>query len=340
MVYIRHRFKWIVWIGALLLFFSSCIFKGEEKNAPVSNPDISIVRFDKLLNDYVSFNSFSSLQRMNTEYPLETKLLIEDIIVLGDVSDNHINAKLKDFFSDPILQKLMRDALHEFQHMEDLEIQFNKAFKILRKEVPALQTPTIYAQFSALNESVVVADSLLGFSIDKYLGEDYSLYSRYYYEYQRRSMKRDRIVPDCLMFYLVSQYPFPLDGKRTLLDIILHYGKMHYLIADLLDFPSQESELGYNEQERQWCEENTKSVWEYMLHNGHLYATDPLVIRKYTKPSPYTAFFGESSPALVGIWMGTKLVSSYMEHNRHVTVKELLEATDYQQMLVDSKFNP
>ena len=335
-----HRFYFRYWIWIFLICFSSCVFQEEKKVVSASNHEISIVRFDKLLNDYVSFNSFSSLQRMNTEYPLETKLLIEKIIDLGEVNDNHINEKLKDFFSDPILQKLMHDAMLKFQNMDDLEKQFNKAFRELKKEVPGLKIPTVYAQFSALNESVVVTDSLLGFSVDKYLGSDYPLYSRYYYEYQRRSMRPERIVPDCLEFYLISQYPFPLDGRRTLLDLMIHFGKMHYLIADLLDFHSQEEELGYTEQERLWCKENIKSVWEYMLSNGHLYATDPMIIRKYNQPSPYTAFFGESAPAMVGIWMGTQLVASYLKNNKKVTIQRLLETTNYQQMLTDSKFNP
>lgn len=43
----------------------------------------------------------------------------------------------------------------------------------MKKEVPALFVPHFYAQIAALNQSVVVGDSILGFSIDKYMGADY-----------------------------------------------------------------------------------------------------------------------------------------------------------------------
>lgn len=79
----------------------------------------------------------------------------------------------------------------------------------MKKEVPALFVPHFYAQIAALNQSVVVGDSILGFSIDKYMGADYPLYKRFYYDYQCRSMEPDRIVPDCFTFYLLSQYPLP-----------------------------------------------------------------------------------------------------------------------------------
>ena len=52
------------------------------------------------------------------------------------------------------------------------------------------------------NQSVVVGDSILGFSIDKYMGADYPLYKRFYYDYQCRSMEPDRIVPDCFTCYV------------------------------------------------------------------------------------------------------------------------------------------
>ena len=65
-------------------------------------------------------------------------------------------------------------------------------------------------------------DSILGFSIDKYMGADYPLYNRFYYDYQCRNMEPDRIVPACFTFYLLNQYPLPWQPGRTLLDMIMH----------------------------------------------------------------------------------------------------------------------
>lgn len=323
-----------------LMFFTSCYFSMEDKKDEKEEVDISVIRFDKLLNEYVELNSFSALQKMSTEYPVETKLLIEDILELGEVNDNNINSRLKNYFTDPTLQTLMQEALIKFEYMDDIEKKLTQGFRKLKKEVPEIQIPSVYSQFSALNNSIVVSDSILGFSIDKYMGEDYPLYKRFYYSYQRRSMSPDRIIPDCFSFYLMSEYPFPVDGNRTLLDIMLHFGKINYIVTKVLDYKTFEEELGYTKEETEWCNANKKLVWEYMLQNGHIYATDPMVIRKYTKPAPYTAFFGEGSPALVGIWMGVRIVDSYMKQNKKVTIKELLECTEYQQMLTDAKFKP
>ena len=44
--------------------------------------------------------------------------------------------------------------------------------------------PMIYTQISAFNESIVLSDSVLGISLDKYMGEDYPLYKRFFFKFR------------------------------------------------------------------------------------------------------------------------------------------------------------
>lgn len=323
-----------------LVLFSSCRFTMKDLQHDAGEVSISVVRFDQLLNEYVEFNSFSALQKMNTLYPAESKLLIEDILELGQVSDADINERLRTYFSDSTLKVLMRDALLKFDDMSHLEKQFTKGFRWLKDEVPDIKVPMVYAQISALNGSVVVGDSLLGFSIDKYMGEDYPIYKRFYYDYQRKSMSPERIVPDCFLFFLMSEYPFPEDRSLTLINAIIHYGKINYVVSRILEDASEAWALGFTDEEMKWCHANERSIWRYILDNRHLNATDPMIIRKYTKPVPFTSFFGSDSPAFVGVWVGMQIVDTYMKRNKKVTIKELLDYTDYGQLLIDSKYNP
>jgi hypothetical protein len=330
--------KFLYFFLACFVFFS-CKFVADKKDCDAVGERIEIARYDKLLNEYVEFNSFSALQKMNTEYLLATKYLIEDVLRLGQVNDDKINEKLKVFYSDSTLRKLTADALAKYSNMCRLEKKFTKGFQRLKTEVPSLKIPHIYSQISALNESVVVGDSILGFSIDKYMGEDYPLYKRFFYDYQRKSMKPERILPDCFNFYLLSEYPYPED-KGRLLDRMLHRGKLEYIVSEILKYKTFGEELGYTKQEEDWCEYNRFKIWEYMMQNGHLYSTDPMVQRKYMKPAPNTAFFGDQSPMMVGVWMGMQIVDSYMKNHKETTIKDLLEMTDYSRMLAEARFNP
>lgn len=336
----RTQKYYFLFLIIVCMLFASCRMSKGEAVESVEEDGISVIRYDKLLDEYVRFNSFTALQKMNTEYMHPTKLLIEDVLAIGAVNDDHILQRLRTFYSDTTLLHLMADVETKYADLSDIEEQLTHGFRKLKKEIPALEIPTVYSQISALNESVVVADTLLGISLDKYMGEDYPLYKRFYYGYQRHSMRPDRIVPDCFMFYLMSQYPFPIENGRSLLHVILHYGRIHYAVQQILDYHSSEDAMGYSEEEKQWCRDNKRLVWDHILKNNHLHTTDPMIVRYYTKPSPFIDLFDQNAPARVGTWLGTQIVSSYMKHHKDVSLRELMELNDLDVMFEESRFNP
>lgn len=312
-----------------IIAFSACR-PDKQKGDALFDKEIKVFRYDRLQYEAAALNSFSALQKMNMEYPQATKLLIEDVLMIGNVSDADINERLCAYYSDSILMQLMRDAESKFKNMAPVEKGLTEAFRILKKEIPSFPVPKVYAQVSALNQSVVVGDSLLGFSIDKYLGEDYPLYERYYYAYQRRTMNPDRILPDCLTSYLYSLYPFQwLTEYRALFDIIMYRGKIHWVVSRLLKSKSYEDFLGYTEEEALWCRKNKKVLWEWMVNQGHLWSKDPMVIRAYTHPDPSMVFKGEKIPPLIGVWIGMELTDLYMKQHPELTMDELLSRIDF-----------
>ncbi len=323
----------------LSLFFVACKSK-HEKLAGQHGKKISVMRYDRLLNEYVRFNSLSALQKMNnTENMQATKLLVEDVLAIGNMEDDNINQKLKTFYSDTTLIRLMADVESHFPDLSIIETNLTKGFGKLKREIPEMNIPRIYSQISAFNESIVVSDTLVGISLDKYMGKNYALYKRYYYDYQCRSMSPERIVPDCFLFYLLSTYPLPLDIERSLLNVMLHYGKICYVVNQILDSKfSPESFLGYSISEKKWCKTNKEKIWAFMLTNGQLGKTDPMLIRIYLKQAPFNSFFGEESPSFLGTWMGMQIVASYMERNKKITLHDLLMTTDYNYILSESEY--
>lgn len=323
-----------------LLFFS-CNLGSRKEGSGGADKKIEIFRYDKLLHEYVEYNSFSSYQKMmNTDHLQATKFLIEDVLRLGQVNDTNINGKLKKLYLDSTVHQLMTQATAKYDNLDDLESDLTKGFRKLKKQVPSITIPAVYVQVSVLNESLVVGDSLLGISIDKYMGEDYPIYKRYFYDYQRKSLKPERILPDCFYYYLLSEYPLPEKPYCRLIDRMLHLGKLHYIVCNLLNYKTFGAELNYSPQQEQWAQQNKKQIWNYILQNKHLNSTDPMIIHKYMKAAPYTEFFGEHSPMMLGAWMGTQIVDRYMKAHKKVTIEQLLDMSDYTLMLAQAKFNP
>ena len=210
------------------MLFTSCGIstgKGTEQK----EEEISVLRYDKLLSEYVRSNSFSAMQKLTMDYRMPTKILIEDVLSIGTVKDDTISQRLQKFYSDTTLVRLLSDVEAKYPNLDEVEKGLSKGFRKLKKEVPDTKVPFIYSQVSAFNESIILVDSLLGISLDKYMGEDYPLYKRFYYDYQCRSMRPERIVPDCFAFYLLSRYGMNYHEGTCLIDLMMHSGKINYV---------------------------------------------------------------------------------------------------------------
>lgn len=215
------------------MVFTSCEFKFKP-NEDENDAKIEVTRYDRLESRYLTTGDFSALQQMNTGYPMETRTLIEKVLRIGNIDDPEINAKFLNFYQDTILQTLIADAEAEYANMEDINKELNEAFSKLKTMLPDIPIPMVYAQIGALDQSIIIGDNTIGISLDKYLGEDYPLYKKYYSAAQRKQMKRGYILPDCLSFYLLSIYSLPDFETCDQMKRDLHVGKVMWVVNNVL----------------------------------------------------------------------------------------------------------
>ena len=322
-----------------ILTLTACFSDG-QKNFMQKDEGISIYRYDRLQYEASLSNSVAAIQKMKIESPQATRILIEDVLGLGTVNAPKVNERLRDYYKDTVLIQVMTDVRDRFKDISELEKEFTKVFERLKKEIPSFVIPKVYTQISALNQSVVVGDSLLGISLDKYLGEDYPIYKRYYYAFQRKTMNPERIVPDCLTFYLISQYPFSWDWEhRSLFDVMMFRGKIAWVVEKIMKADgSGKVAFGYSADEVKWCKKRGQEVWDIMLSRHYMESTDPMMIRGFTTTDPNRFLEEKNIPAGIGTWMGMKIVDSYMKQHKDVTLEQLLQTTDYQHILKVTKF--
>ena len=197
----RSRRHLLILVGLLVLLCSVGVWgwMSFDEKAP---SEVHIDRFDRVLDEYVSLGSYSALHRMNMQYSAETKLLIEDVLKLGRVHEPDAEQRLRRYYLDSTVQILLDEVHRQYADLSDIESDFGKAFHALKEKYPQFRVPHIYTQVSCLNQSIVVGDTLIGISLDKYLGADFPIYKEYYTEEQRSQMTREAIVNDALNAYL------------------------------------------------------------------------------------------------------------------------------------------
>ena len=220
----------------LLVLFTcvGCQFKLSSDSENDNSRLLELERYDRLEYRYLTTGDFSALQQMNTEYPIETRTLIEDVVKIGDTTDPDINSKFLKFYQDTTLQTLIAAVESEYANTEDIDQQLSTAFSRLKQALPRIEVPKVYAQISALDQSIIVGNGAIGVSLDKYLGANYPLYIKYYSPSQRKQMTREYILPDCLTFYLMSIYPLDHFDSRPQLERDLQIGKIQWIVNQVI----------------------------------------------------------------------------------------------------------
>lgn len=227
------RKLYIIIIAVIVLASTACELRLKQFGTDDRESLVEIQRYDRLESRYLTTGDFSALQQMNIEYPTETRTLIEDVLQLGEVNDPEINSKFLRFYQDTTLQAIITATELQYATMCDISKSLSNAFSNLKKVYPDMQLPVVYTQIGALTQSIVVGNNSIGISLDKYLGVDFPIYRRYYPKTQRSQMTRDRIVPDCLCFYLLSLHPLSNFDSRTQYERDIHIAKIQWVVNKL-----------------------------------------------------------------------------------------------------------
>jgi hypothetical protein len=322
----------------LLFLFAACSFSGcsREKAQNEGNPELKIQRFDADLYAYLLNDEQSIFSEAN-------KLFLDEfgknIIDIGKSDSAGFSLRLKNYFSEPTLMRLYKDEQEKMRDISAINNELTYGMELLFRNFPSLKHPRIYMHVSGLNQNVVVTDSILSLSADKYLGADYPLYQDFFYEYQRQLMTPERIVPDYLLGFMMANFLFK-GNEEVLLDRILYEGKLRYILSRLIPDRKTGEFVAYNEKQYQWCISHEANIWKLILENKHLFAPDYKITEQYLKLAPYTAPLPTESPGRVGVWLGFRIISSYMKNNSDTTLEELMSFTDYNELLKKSKYKP
>ncbi len=174
----------------------------ESSTSKVQGQRVVIERYDRVLDEYVSLGSYTALHKMNTDYTAQTTMLIENVLQLGSAMDPDIEKRMRYLYLDSTMQLLLDEVHKQYGDLSDLEEHFEKTFNAIEKKDPNFRRPHIYTQIGRLGPSIVVNDTLIGISLDKYLGADNHLYHGRFTDDELSHMNRSDIVNDAIDAYI------------------------------------------------------------------------------------------------------------------------------------------
>ncbi|MDR1814847.1 MAG: gliding motility protein GldB [Tannerella sp.] len=329
-------------LSGITALFTAILFYGcsRQSHGMVDAKDLIVInRFDSALYLWIDTDSACYLNKVIDTNSQLLGLLGKTLFSDPPEDSAAFCDRLINYYSEPTLKSLYKDELSFYSSDSERFKQFKEelsfGFAEMKRQLPSIQIPAVSLHVSGFQQNIIVADSLLSCSADRYLGSDYPLYQDFFYPFQRKAMTADRIAKDCLSAWLRSEYPFKGDDK-VLLDRMLYEGKIIYALIQTGYNYTFQNILTVSDDEYKWFLEYEPALWTTINERKHLDTPDLITTSRYFLPQPAT-FIAADAPGNPGSFIGYRIICDYMKRTGS-SLEKLMYMTDYQTIIKKAKY--
>lgn len=310
------------------LLLTACFSEPSERE----QVQIECVRLDSVL-----MRTDGGADRIVEEHPGFARLWGQ---VFGFTDSTLLVGDFSRFVADSTMQQLEDSILHVFPTVDRYSADLQAAFGRLSARMPELPLPKVYFYNSGFNASLLLADSTLGIALDRFLGADAWYYPQLGVPvYLRRLMRPSAIVSMAVEGWVSSEYPLGVE-RGTVLDHMLHQGKLKWINRQVLPDAPDTIALGYTAKELAWLRASEADMWTYLSEKKLLFDTNALLVAQFTRPSPFTTSFGQDSPGQAACYIGYRIVARYMEQHPKTSYHALLQSLGSQAIVEGARYQP
>jgi len=331
--------KRVVYFLSLVLLISSCSRNPLKIDVSDVSIDLKVRHLDVDLLQTKPDQMEASIPAFRSNYGEFFDIFTYRMIGIGGSEQPNFIEMLNLFVKDTLIQQLKVNVPEKIDTVE-LRKELENAFKHYRYYFPKKDIPLIVTCISGFNQSVVTSENLIGISLEKYMGGESEFYEQLGLPaYKRRNMHPEKIVPDVLYAWAVTEWP-KVDNANSLLSQMIHEGKMMYFVDAMLPELHDSLKIGFTKKQLDFCRMDEASMWMFLAEHKQLFTTDRMSIKRFMDDGPYTSSFTDKSPARTGVWIGWQIVRSYMEKHPEIKLPDLMNNSDFQGILNQSGYQP
>ncbi len=328
----------VIMISMFLIF--SCNSRKDKVDIGKINLEVEIERFDKQLFEIAMDSLSEEIAQLYETYDDFLDIFSYYIINIGYPGEKEYADGLSMFISDKLNKEVYSRTSAVFKDMDFLNDEFADAFKRHHYYFPEDTIPRIVSFVSRFNSPGFTVGNYLAIGLDMYLGSESEYYDKMGIPlYRRTNMIPEKLTSDAILVWENSIFDFN-DSVDNILSHIIHQGKMMFLLSKILPDQPDSLLIGFTKDQLKWCANNEEQMWITLIEKKLLFSQDAMDIRKLTGIAPFTYFFSSESPGRAAVWTGWQIMKEYAKRNPELSMKEIMENTDYQEILTQSKYNP
>lgn len=327
-------------ITILFLIISVSCGRNDSRHIKNIDIDLKLQRFEKDIMNVDLSDPTASVDELKNKYGNFLDLFSIEVINIGSPEAPAYKEYLQRFVTDYLINEVYEEVNEKFNDLSELKEKLTTAFKYHKYYFPEETTPQVLTYISGFNHSMAVTENIIGIGLDKYLGSDNDFYVQLGYEqYRKQNMQPQKIPSDAITAYAMTKYVYN-DSLDNLINQMIYNGTVMYYTKKLLPDEPDGLIFGFTPEQLSFCKNNEETMWLYLVENKLLFETDLFTIRKFIGEAPFTKDFTNESPGKAAIWIGYKIVESYMERNRKVSLQQLMENDNYPEILKQSNYHP
>ena len=334
--------KGMIGISLLIGMLYGCRNKHQYIPKNIEPVLVEIVRFDSAQLAVRPDSIEVDIRKLYADYEEFMPIYVEGILRIPIEDTAYLCEMYAQFLTDTVMGFVQTNALaqNKFADVDSLQRALNRGFSRLHYLYPDWDIPTkVYLYVSGFNSSIMYYEDMMGVGVDMYLGSDYPYYNQVVYNYQKHTMSQEFVAGDLLNMYIAYNISYNSKYNR-LLEQMIFRGKQMFLLSELLpDIPVWDV-IGYTKEQWQWCERYERAIWNRIMSKKDLFKTESMLLNSYMNDGPFTSEISQESPGRLGLWVGWRIVDSYMRNNENVTIQQLISEGDAQKILEQSFYKP
>lgn len=310
--------------------------EGPVRKVAPADVHVRIERLDQDLFHPTEEEEANLSLKLYAQYGEFFRVYVEDVLQAAALDDPRLPMILRQFTRDPDWRSVQLHADSVLGDMAAEEEGFNEAFGRLKVFFPDSLVPRIVAFNSGFNFGILPTDSVLGFGVEWFVGQDSPVVQylppELFPQYRKDRMRPAMLVPSVVKGWLQVHYTRDTRGE-DLLENLIAVGKVMALLDALLPGTDATLKFAFTPAQLKWCEDHEFNIWRDIVAKELLYSKDPKVVDRFMNDGPFTTGFPRESPGHIGEWIGYRMVDSYLRAHPEVTFAELFAMHDPQAIL-------
>jgi hypothetical protein len=330
---------------SILLSCNGCQNKTQEELKAEQTISVKLKRFDRELFAINPVNIEQGVLNLYKQYGAFYQSYAHDVLNMPeDPNDTLFIKPMKLLLSYKPLVELEQTVDSMYKDLTGVEKDLSHAMSVYKQEFPAANIPSFVTFISEFGYANITYDSSICIGLDMYMNKRYAEYYRAYEfpEFMIRKLQPEYIAPNAIKALAISKYESQSTKDKRFLATMIVEGKVRYFTKALLPNLHDSILMGYKVTQLKWSSENEPQIWTHFIEKKLLYKNEPSQFMRYFNDGPFTSADGvppDSAP-MIGTWAGLQIVRSYMRENPNVTLKELMEETNFDKILKLSKYRP